>query len=216
MRILGLQPPGIINCVAYARALFPGKSIDTLVAGMHLGSASKKRLELTIDAISDMNIRQIVPLHCTGIFAICEIKRRMGDRCFALCAGDSLEYIKESKSVVHTYSLNGYNISIDANSGSINILDDITYEILKDEDELPSLSYVMEKLKGSFSAVEIEEAYGEITELVSQGLLFRSEQTLEKIAGSKPINTGVKALCLHVSHDCNLRCGYCFASEGDL
>lgn len=117
--------------------------------------------------------------------------------------------------MVHTYSLNGYNISIDANSGSINILDDITYEILKDEDELPSLSYVMEKLKGSFSAVEIEEAYGEITELVSQGLLFRSEQTLEKIAGSKPINTGVKALCLHVSHDCNLRCGYCFASEGD-
>src|SRR5690606_5912918 len=26
---------------------------------------------------------------------------------------------------------------------------------------------------------------------------------------------GLKALCLHVAHDCNLRCDYCFAAKGD-
>ena len=29
-------------------------------------------------------------------------------------------------------------------------------------------------------------------------------------------NAPIKALCLHVSHDCNLRCKYCFASTGDF
>lgn len=27
--------------------------------------------------------------------------------------------------------------------------------------------------------------------------------------------TVVKALCLHMAHDCNLRCKYCFAGEGN-
>ena len=31
-----------------------------------------------------------------------------------------------------------------------------------------------------------------------------------------PKQAVVKALCLHVSHDCNLRCRYCFASTGDF
>ena len=27
--------------------------------------------------------------------------------------------------------------------------------------------------------------------------------------------TVVKALCLHIAHDCNLACKYCFAEEGE-
>ena len=54
--------------------------------------------------------------------------------------------------MVHTYSLNGYNIAIDGNSGSIHVLDGITFEMLKDEDEMPALANVREKLKASYSA----------------------------------------------------------------
>ena len=30
------------------------------------------------------------------------------------------------------------------------------------------------------------------------------------------IEKGLKALCLHVAHDCNLKCKYCFAAQGDF
>ena len=30
------------------------------------------------------------------------------------------------------------------------------------------------------------------------------------------VSSPVKAMCLHVAHDCNLRCSYCFASTGDF
>lgn len=117
--------------------------------------------------------------------------------------------------MVHTYSLNGYNIAIDGNSGSIHVIDDIACEILLDENEIPSLVKAQGKVRGKYTADEISEAYNEIKSLNEQGMLFSSEESLEEAADSKQINTRLKALCLHVSHDCNLRCEYCFASEGD-
>ena len=88
---LGCSHPGVVNCLNYAIKQFPGKKIDTLVAGMHLNSVSPLRLQMTMQAILDLNIQRIIPLHCTGIFAICEMKRFLGDWCLPLCAGDSLE-----------------------------------------------------------------------------------------------------------------------------
>lgn len=117
--------------------------------------------------------------------------------------------------MLHTYSLNEYNIAIDGNSGSIHVLDDITYEILKDEKEMPSLVDAREKLREEYASDEITVAYNEINSLKEQEMLFTSLENLENAVTTKNINTNLKALCLHVSHDCNLRCEYCFASEGD-
>lgn len=88
---LGCSHPGIGNCLNYALKQFPGKKIDTLVAGMHLDNVSPLRLQMTIQYMLDLDIRKVIPLHCTGLFAISEMKRFLGDRCFPLCAGDSLE-----------------------------------------------------------------------------------------------------------------------------
>lgn len=88
---LGCSHPGIVNCLHYALKLFPGKRIHTLAAGMHLDNSSPLRLQMTIQHMMDLDIQKIIPLHCTGIFAICEMKRFLGDRCFPLCAGDSIE-----------------------------------------------------------------------------------------------------------------------------
>ncbi|MDW5300621.1 MAG: 4Fe-4S cluster-binding domain-containing protein, partial [Sedimentibacter sp.] len=117
--------------------------------------------------------------------------------------------------MIHTYSLNGYNFAIDGNSGMIHVLDDLSYAMLKDEKEFPSLDYLREKLGNDYKFEEIAEAYKEIESLRDNEMLFVPIEKIEKIASSKNINTNVKAICLNVSHDCNLRCEYCFASEGD-
>jgi 7,8-dihydropterin-6-yl-methyl-4-(beta-D-ribofuranosyl)aminobenzene 5'-phosphate synthase len=88
---LGCSHPGVINSLKYAQKLFPEKSIKLLVAGMHLENVSPIRLQMTIQYIMDMNIRRVVPLHCTGFGAMCEMKRFLGDRCLTLCAGDTIE-----------------------------------------------------------------------------------------------------------------------------
>lgn len=54
------------------------------------------------------------------------------------------------------------------------------------------------------------EARGEIEELKEAGYLFVPKKPLQ-YRGKR---TDIKALCLHICHDCNLKCKYCFASEG--
>lgn len=88
---LGCSHPGVVNCLNYASRQFPGKKIDTLVVGMHLDNVAPLRLQMTMQAMIDLDIQRVIPLHCTGIFAICEMKRFLGERCLPLCAGDSLD-----------------------------------------------------------------------------------------------------------------------------
>ena len=49
-------------------------------------------------------------------------------------------------------------------------------------------------------------------ELQKNGLLF-SEDDYAQFA-DRMVSSPLKAMCLHVSHDCNLRCKYCFAGQG--
>src|SRR5660398_241000 len=63
--------------------------------------------------------------------------------------------------------------------------------------------------------VKIEDAYNEIKSLEQGGLLF-TEDTFESNPKLRNDNSIIKAMCLHVSHDCNLRCGYCFAATGNF
>lgn len=116
--------------------------------------------------------------------------------------------------MIHKYKMNGYNIVIDVNSGSIHCVDTVTYEILdlykKDTNE-----EIVKTLEKSFDKNEIEEAIKEIKELEKQGVLYsqdKGELALEKIDRRNPV---VKAICLHIAHDCNLKCMYCFAEEGE-
>jgi uncharacterized protein len=71
----------------------------------------------------------------------------------------------------------------------------MTYKILEDENEMPSLVNVQQKLKVKYSDGEISEAYDEIISLNEQGMLFSTEESLEDAVNSKQMNTGLKALC---------------------
>lgn len=119
--------------------------------------------------------------------------------------------------MIHKYKMNGYNIVIDVNSGGVHVVDDITYDLL-DEVTLPlaeELSYeIIEKLSQRYSKEAILDSYEEIKALYEAQVLFSSDD-YEKFANMM-VSAPIKAMCLHVAHDCNLRCKYCFASTGDF
>lgn len=117
--------------------------------------------------------------------------------------------------MVHTFSLLGQNIAVDVNSGAVHVLDEVTYEVLrKMEDQNTSLETVLEQLP-DVKAEDIAESYGELQELFRRGELFADADYVNP-AMAVIKNAPIKALCLHVSHDCNLRCKYCFAATGDF
>ena len=113
----------------------------------------------------------------------------------------------------HKFELNNKKIVLDINSGSVHVVDGLIYDMI-DLYETKDVEEIVAELKDKYSEEDIKEAYGEIGSLRENDLLF-----------SEPADTTdfkyneegvVKALCLHVAHDCNLRCNYCFASQGDF
>ena len=88
---LGCSHPGVINCLKYIKKCFPEQSIYTLFAGMHMEKASPLQVEMTIQYMIAYNIQKVVPLHCTGIMAIWEMKRFLKERCYVRVAGEVLE-----------------------------------------------------------------------------------------------------------------------------
>ena len=114
--------------------------------------------------------------------------------------------------MVHKYKLKGHNIVLDVNSGAVHLVDDVAFDVL--HDYTPDKVFLpTQELKAKYPPEQISEAVEELNELVRQGLLF-SQEDYAWVAARKAGAT-LKALCLHVAHDCNLRCGYCFAGEGE-
>lgn len=62
---------------------------------------------------------------------------------------------------------------------------------------------------------EVIEASAEIAELVKSGVFFAPKPDV-KVEQLYPDQPRIKAMCLHICHDCNLRCRYCFAGTGDF
>lgn len=116
--------------------------------------------------------------------------------------------------MVHQYKNNGYNIVLDVNSGSVHVVDDLVYDIIALY-ETNSKEEIVEKLSKTYSPEDIREAYSEIEELVKAECLFTEDIYKDYIFDFKKRPTVVKALCLHIAHDCNLACKYCFAEEGE-
>lgn len=94
-------------------------------------------------------------------------------------------------------------------------MDDVSFDIIHDSNEIPTENDTILSLSNKYDKTDILEAYREIEMLIKEGTLFTPESKLKAAAALRTGPLGIKALCLHVSHDCNLRCEYCFASKGD-
>lgn len=113
--------------------------------------------------------------------------------------------------MLHRFKLLDQNIVLDVNSGSVHVFDDLSYEILDLIEKGKSLEEIYSIFNDKDSSL-IKEVIDEIILLKESGSL--NSPKLNFIDTSK-MYKGVKALCLHIAHDCNMKCKYCFASSGD-
>lgn len=129
--------------------------------------------------------------------------------------------------MIHQYKNNGYNIVLDVNSGSVHVADPVMYDAVAVlAEQMPDLEKpepvpeeyrqaVFERLGGTYERQEIQETLEDIQELIDQEQLFAKDIYRDFVIDFKERKTVVKALCLHIAHDCNLACRYCFAEEGE-
>ena len=129
--------------------------------------------------------------------------------------------------MIHQYQNNGYNIVMDVNSGSVHVVEPVVYDaIALLAEEMPELEKpeklsgeakerVSRALKERYGANEIAEALEDVQELIDLEQLFTRDIYKDFVMDFKKRKTVVKALCLHIAHDCNLACRYCFAEEGE-
>ncbi len=129
--------------------------------------------------------------------------------------------------MVHQYKSNGYNIVLDSASGSIHVMDDLAYELVsiigREIERGTIVSPVEMDIRDVGTALsdfeatehEISEAYDEVCVLYNSNSLFTEDKYERDVSRFLKMPTVIKALCLNVSHDCNLACKYCFAGEGE-
>jgi len=129
--------------------------------------------------------------------------------------------------MIHQYINNGYYIVLDVNSGSVHSVDAVLYDAVKVlsgivpdmEKPMPlteeQIQAVKSALKQEYSEEDITDALSDIQELIDAEELFAADIYKDYVVDFKKRQTVVKALCLHIAHDCNLACQYCFAEEGE-
>ena len=116
--------------------------------------------------------------------------------------------------MLHKFSMNGINVLMDIYSGAVHAVDDVAYDIADLYPEM-NADELAEKFADKYSREQIDEAVEELKELKDAGMLYTEDEyegVLEQVKNRAPV---VKALCLHIAHDCNLKCRYCFAEEGE-
>lgn len=129
--------------------------------------------------------------------------------------------------MIHQYINNGYHIILDVNSGSVHVADALLYDVVEvlsehvQDMETPreltdgECQCVMSALDGRYRKEELQDALSDVQELINAEELFTADIYQNYVVDFKKRQTVVKALCLHIAHDCNLACRYCFAEEGE-
>jgi len=119
--------------------------------------------------------------------------------------------------MIHCYKLFGYNIVLDVASGSVHSVDDLAYDVILayketgggiDRGEL--IKSVILRHAG-VSASDVFELLDDIDALKNRGKLFSSDSYVKSAKSGN--DSPLSALCLNVSHLCNMSCIYCFAGN---
>ncbi len=129
--------------------------------------------------------------------------------------------------MIHQYKNNGYNIVLDVYSGAVHVVDGLCYDVIEclneqNEEHTPetlgdekTFCMLKDRLGGRYIESDLKEALEDVAELARGGRLFTKDCYECLTEGVKNRKTVVKAMCLHIAHDCNLACKYCFAEEGE-
>jgi len=116
------------------------------------------------------------------------------------------QYIDRSGDV-HLFKYRGLKLVYDVNSSSLHEVDNLGWEAIelyRQGKERKEAEYLLSQ---SYPLEEVKETLDQIEALQKERLLFSSEPPLQR---EKLSCRDVKALCLFISHHCNLNCRYCF------
>jgi len=109
--------------------------------------------------------------------------------------------------LIHAFTFQNEFYALDVESGALHALDKIAYDVVR------ALENETDPYELSYDAAEIDEILKELDELKNEGAFLSPEPQIPAGTAQKQI---VKAMCLHIAHDCNLRCKYCFAGTGEF
>lgn len=120
---------------------------------------------------------------------------------------------KRSDYLIHKYIFRDKPIVIDVNSGAVHMVDPVIYDALDFyEEKICDTESMMKALGGKYGEEALREAQEDIAELIASDMLFSEDEVTTEVFESKqPV---IKAMCLHVAHDCNMNCAYCFGDKG--
>lgn len=120
----------------------------------------------------------------------------------------TLEEIKKDKFLIDFYifSHNGMNILLDVNNSSFYAVEKVYCDIVN---YLSSNEILADEIRNKYEEQQIEEV---VDNLIAFGIICDEKPTYEEIAIDS--DKEVINLVVNVSHNCNLRCKYCFAATG--
>lgn len=116
--------------------------------------------------------------------------------------------------------MKGYNIIIDQNSGCVHSVDEVAYDIINMFESKPKekiKAFILDKYskRDDVTPEDIDLCFEDIEALIKDGRLFAKDAFENSALDFKKRQGVLKAICLHVAHDCNLACKYCFAGKGE-
>lgn len=121
--------------------------------------------------------------------------------------------------MVHAFFMIDRHIVYDSDSGTFFELDEISYDVIRlyidGKGQRPSVELLNDLVAShKTSILELQEICDDFDSIIAEGTLFAApiEYDYHHLYPDQP---RIKAMCLHVCHDCNLRCTYCFAGTGD-
>ena len=122
--------------------------------------------------------------------------------------------------MIHSYKMKGYNIIIDQNSGCVHSVDEVAYDIINMFETEPKdkiKAYILDKYanREDVTPDDIDLCFEDIEALIKDGRLFAKDAFENSALDFKKRQGVLKAICLHVAHNCNLACKYCFACKGE-
>ena len=122
--------------------------------------------------------------------------------------------------MIHSYKMKGYNIIIDQNSGCVHSVDEVAYDIINMFETEPKekiKAFILDKYskRDDVTPEDIDLCFEDIEALIKDGRLFAKDAFENSALDFKKRQSVLKAICLHVAHDCNLACKYCFAGKGE-
>jgi 7,8-dihydropterin-6-yl-methyl-4-(beta-D-ribofuranosyl)aminobenzene 5'-phosphate synthase len=90
--LCGCCHPGLIQTLEAVRHFYPDDKIQAILGGFHLSGMAKTQRTKLIQSLKSFSFEYLVPMHCTGLEAWCELKNAFGERCLLLQTGDTLTF----------------------------------------------------------------------------------------------------------------------------